>query len=178
MHDQSIKLFFAIRPPPGVAPYIEDLGEKLRRAHRLKGRLIGRDRLHATLAPVMLPGCPLQNAVRRATAAGDALRANRFDIRFEWTESFRNRDRHPFVLRGETVMKPFCGFRATLTASMAQQGLPVLAGFTPHITLLWADRCADAYPIAPIDWQVSEFALILSLQGRSQHIPIAEWQLR
>ena len=49
--------------------------------------------------------------------------------------------------------------------------------FTPHVTLLWADRRVDEYPIAPISWTVREFVLTASLQGYARHIDVASWPL-
>jgi RNA 2',3'-cyclic 3'-phosphodiesterase len=61
---------------------------------------------------------------------------------------------------------------------MTRAGFPVAWNYTPHITLLWADRCVNEYLIAPIGWMVHDFVLLLSLAGASRHIPVADWQLR
>jgi RNA 2',3'-cyclic 3'-phosphodiesterase len=52
------------------------------------------------------------------------------------------------------------------------------SAFTPHLTLLYDARHIDERPIRPIGWTVSEFVLVLSLIGKTKHVPIQRWQLR
>jgi 2'-5' RNA ligase len=172
-----VKLFFAIRPEAEVGAAIETLGAKLKTAHRLRGRPIGRERLHNTLAAVHDLGT-LQENIARARAIGDRLWHRSFCVRFDWTGSFRGHGSgHPLVLRGEEGLEPLSAFRETLRARLVRAGFAVEANFTPHVTLLWADRCVGEYPIAPIIWTVREFSLLLSPQGHSRHIEAARWPL-
>ena len=60
---------------------------------------------------------------------------------------------------------------------MVRGGFAVPHSYTPHVTLLWADRSVEEYPIAPIAWDVREFSLVLSVQGWSRHIDVARWSL-
>ena len=172
-----VKLFFAIRPDDAAGAQIESLAGRLKRAHRLKGRPIDRARLHNTLAAVHDTG-PLTENIARAKAIGDRLWRRSFSVRFDWTASFQHKDnRYPFVLRGEG--SPLRDFRAALRDEMLRAGFAVERDFTPHVTLLWADRRVDeAYPVAPIAWTVREFVLTASLQGLSRHIDVARWPLR
>lgn len=172
-----VKLFFAIRPEAQAGVAIETLGATLKTAHRLRGRAIGRERLHNTLAAVHDIGTLSQN-MARAKAIGDRLWRRSFSVRFDWTGSFRGGDRgHPLVLRGDNGLEPLVEFRADLRARMLRAGFAVDAGYTPHVTLLWADQCVAEYPIAPITWTVREFMLTASLQGYSRHIDVARWSL-
>jgi RNA 2',3'-cyclic 3'-phosphodiesterase len=171
-----VKLFFAIRPYAEAGAVIEKLGARLKTAHRLRGRAIGRERLHNTLAAVHDTGSITENIVR-ARAIGDRLWHRRFCVRFDWTGSFRGDHGHPFVLRGKEGLGPLAEFRESLRARMLRAGLGVERGFTPHVTLLWADRCVEEYPIAPIAWTVREFVLTLSVQGYCRHIDVARWPL-
>jgi 2'-5' RNA ligase len=172
-----VKLFFAIRPEGEAGVTIEKLGTRLKIAHRLRGRPISRERLHNTLAVVHDAGTLSEN-IARAKAIGDRLWHRRFSVRFDRTGSFRGGDHgHPFVLRGEEGLEPLSEFRDTLCARMQRAGFDVVRAFTPHVTLLWADRCVEEYPIAPIAWTVREFVLTASLQGRSRHIDVARWPL-
>lgn len=172
-----VKLFFAIRPDEAAGAEIESLAERLKRAHRLKGRPITRARLHNTLAEVHDTGTLTEN-IARAKAIGDRLWQHSFSVRFDWTASFQHKDdRYPFVLRGEG--SPLRDFRATLRDEMLREGFAVERGFTPHVTLLWADRRVDEdYPVAPIAWTVRHFVLTASLQGYSHHIEVARWPLQ
>ena len=58
---------------------------------------------------------------------------------------------------------------------MQRAGFAVSSGFTPHMTLMWADRRVEDYPIAPITWQVRDFELVLSADG--DHIQLGRWPL-
>jgi len=172
-----VKLFFAIRPDGDAGAAIEKLGATLKSAHRLRGRPIARERLHNTLAAVHDAGSIREN-IARAKAIGDRLWHRRFCVRFDWTGSFRGDHGHPFVLRGDEGTEPLSEFREGLRARMLRAGFGVERGFTPHVTLLWADRCVEDYPVAPITWTVREFVLTLSVQGYSRHIDVARWPLR
>ena len=171
-----VKLFFAIRPDAEAGAAIEKLGARLKTAHRLRGRAIGRERLHNTLAAVHDTGS-ITEKIARARAIGDRLWHRRFCVRFDWTGSFRGDHGHPFVLRGEEGLEPLTEFREALRARMLRAGLGVERGFTPHVTLLWADHCVEDYPVAPIAWTVREFVLTLSFQGYCRHIDVARWPL-
>jgi RNA 2',3'-cyclic 3'-phosphodiesterase len=60
---------------------------------------------------------------------------------------------------------------------MARKGFRYLAkeDFTPHVTLLYAERSVEAYPIEPVWWTVNEFVLIQSMH---RHVHLARWPLR
>lgn len=172
-----VKLFFAIRPDGEAGAAMETLGTRLKRAHRLRGRPIARQRLHNTLAAVHGTDSISEN-IARAKAVGDGLWHRRFSLRFDWTGSFKGVGRgHPFVLRGEEGLEALSEFREALRLQMIRAGLSVDRSFTPHVTLLWADRCVEDYPIAPLSWTAREFVLTASLQGHSHHIDVARWPL-
>lgn len=172
-----VKLFFAIRPEDAAGAAIATLGNRLKTAHRLRGRAIARERLHNTLAAVHDAGTISQN-IARATAIGDQLWHRRFSVRYDWTGSFKGGAHgHPFVLRGGQGLEPLSEFRARLRDQMLRAGFAVPQGFTPHVTLLWADRLVEEYPIVPVAWTVREFVLTVSLQGYSHHIDVARWPL-
>jgi 2'-5' RNA ligase len=46
--------------------------------------------------------------------------------------------------------------------------------FTPHVTMLYAERRVEECPIEPIRWMVNEFVLIHSRNG---HTHLARWPL-
>jgi 2'-5' RNA ligase len=172
-------LFFAVLPPDPARPAIEKLGACLQRAHRLRGAAIARERLHNTLAPVHDNRFALEKNIERAKRLGADMRHPPFAVRFDWTGSFRGGSHgHPLVLRGDEGLRSLTAFRQSLRERMLRAGFMVPQSYTPHVTLLWADRCVEEYPIAPIGWLVRDFALVLSLQGLGYHIPVARWSLR
>ena len=175
----NIHLFFALVPPHDSSLVLERLGEGLQRAHHLRGQRIGRDRLHVTLAPVHDTHASFADAVARAQSVGAAFRHPPFSLRFEWSESFRLQQRdHPLVLRGDAGVQSLMKFRRDLRAAILRAGFAVPSSYTPHITLLWADRCVEAHPIAPITWPVRDFALVLSIAGQARHTHLQRWRLQ
>jgi 2'-5' RNA ligase len=121
----------------------------------------------------------LRDNIARAKAIGDLLWHRSFSVRFDWTGSFAGGGSgHPLVLRGEEGLGPLSAFRDALRAKMVRAGFAVGPGFTPHVTLMWADRCVDDHPIAPIGWTVRDFVLTASVQGYSCHIEVARWPLQ
>ena len=177
--DIPVHLFFALLPPPDVCPAIDQLGMTLQRAHRLNGRRIGKAQQHATLASLYHPCSPLTETIARARSVAADIQHPPFPLSFEWSESFRlHRRRHPLVLRGDQGLRALVGFRREIRARMTRAGFAVTPSFTPHLTLLWADDCVEAHPLAPIGWTARDFALVLSLVGQSRHIHLARWPLQ
>ena len=173
-----VLLFFAILPPPDLWPVIGGLGDRLRRAHALDGHPIGLDRLHITLAPVFHGSLGLNDIVRRAIAVGDAAIGPAFPARLDKTVSFGTSRRKPFVLSAGEGLADLAAFQAELCKRLVLAGFDVRGGFTPHMTLVWADRhVEEEYPIAPISWEVQDFALICSYQGLSRYEVIRRWRL-
>jgi 2'-5' RNA ligase len=167
-------LFFAAKPPPELRLAIAALGQRLARAHGLEGHVMDAERLHMTLAAAWAEHLSLQEAIWRAQAVAMQIRGAACSACFDVVGSFRNRDRHPFALRGEG-MDDLAGFRAQLRQAMQRAGFAVSSGFTPHMTLMWADRWVEDNPIAPICWPVEDFELVLSADGT--HIRLGRWPL-
>jgi 2'-5' RNA ligase len=166
-------LFFAAKPSPEMRLAIAALGERLARAHGLQGHVMDAGRLHLTLAAAWAERLSLQEAIWRAQMLAPEIRGAACSVCFDAVGSFRNPDRHP-LLRGEG-MKELAALRARLRARMQRAGFAVASGFTPHMTLMWADRQVEDHPIAPISWPVEDFELILSTGGR--HIRLGRWPL-
>ncbi len=169
-------IFFALRAPLQALGAIETVGGTVRRAHRLRGRPILGERLHATLAPIA--GSVLQNWLARAADAAARVRHDPFPVRFDRIGSFDvRRTRYPLVLRGEEGLCHLVEFEGEPCAAFKRAGFAAAGSFTPHITLLWADRAIEDHPIAPIGWTVTDFVLVSSVVGQSRHIVLGHWQL-
>jgi RNA 2',3'-cyclic 3'-phosphodiesterase len=178
MTDLPINLFLATLPPPREGAQIDALGDVIIPARGFRGRRIARERLHSTLAPIHAPRLALRQSIARAKAAAAQVRAPAFPVRFEWTQSFRHAgDRYPFVLSGSDGLAPLRTFQACVADQLRRADFVVPSSFTPHVTLIWAERCVEEAPIAPLEWTVRDFALIASLQGQSRHIHLASWSL-
>jgi 2'-5' RNA ligase len=175
----NIHLFFALLPPRQACPAIERLGICLQQAHHLRGQRIDRDRLHVTLAAVHDTHGSFADVLARAQSVGAAFRHPPFPLCFEWSESFQlPRQSHPLVLRGDAGVQPLMEFRQKLRAAIVRAGFAVPSSYTPHITLLWADRCVEAHPVAPIHWPVRDFALVASVAGEARHTHVGRWPLK
>lgn len=167
-------LFFAALPEPDTRLAIAALSRRLTAAHGLRGTPVEAGRLHVTLASARAPQLSLQEAIWRAQMLALEVYAAPCAAHFDFSGSFRGRDRHPFVLRSSGLPE-LVAVRDRLCQAMRRSGFAVSSGFTPHMTLCWADRCVEDYPIAPIAWQVSDFVLVLSAEG--DHIQLGRWRL-
>ncbi|HEY8254761.1 MAG TPA: 2'-5' RNA ligase family protein [Rhizomicrobium sp.] len=170
-----MRLFFANKPAAELRLTIAELGGRLCRAHGLEGSLMDAGRLHITLASAWAEHLSLQEAIWRAQTLAMTVRAAPLSARFDFTGSFHGTDHHPFVLRDSDGLPDLAAFRDRLRAAMRQSGFAVSSSYTPHMTLMWADRCVEDHPIAPISWQVCDFELVLSADG--DHIQLGRWPL-
>jgi 2'-5' RNA ligase len=169
------RLFLAAVPDVDTAARIHRLAEVLKRAYRFDGRITEPERLHVSL---FFLGGLSERVVQMACEAVAQVRLPPFEVLFDRSASFQGRPRnYPFVLIGDDGLDRLKSFRRTLGVAMARNGLKHLAKkeFTPHITLLYAERDVEEHPIEPIGWTVSELVLIHSMHG---HVRLARWPLR
>jgi RNA 2',3'-cyclic 3'-phosphodiesterase len=169
------RLFLAAVPSAETAWRIHRLAAVLKRAHQFGGKIIARDRLHISL--FFLGESPDLIAPMACEAVAE-VRAPPFEVWFDRSVSFRGRPgNRPFVLVGDKGVDRLRSFRRTLAVAMARKGFRYSAkkDFTPHITLLYAERDVEEHPIEPIYWTVNEFVLIHSMHG---HVHLARWPLR
>lgn len=137
-------------------------------------------RLHVTINHIDdYAGLP-KSIVDAAIRAGDAVVATAFDLRFDYAASFGGRPGHsPLVLRNDQPPADLMAFQQSLALGMMRAGLGAKAEktFTPHMTLLYDRSPIAKQAIDAIGWTASEFVLVHSLLGRTQHIPLARWTL-
>jgi 2'-5' RNA ligase len=168
------RLFFAIVPDADASARIFRLARALKQAHKFKRKLIAPACLHVSL---FFLGEFDEQLVRIASDAAAEIRAQPFEIWFDRSTSFLGRPgNRPFVLIGDDGLQELRALRRTLGGALAKRGLSRLAkrDFTPHVTLLYADRQVEEYPIEPIRWTVKEFVLVHSTSG---HRHLAHWPL-
>jgi len=169
------QLFLAVLPDADTSAEIFRIATALKRAHRLRGRLTARDRLHVTL--LSLSGLP-EAALKDACEAVAEVGAQQFGVSFDRTMSFRGQPgSRPFVLTGDAGLASLKAFRRSLLAGMMRRGLRLLArrNYTPHVTLLFDDDAVDEYPVGPIGWTVDKIVLIHSRHG---HTHLVQWPLQ
>jgi 2'-5' RNA ligase len=170
----SGRLFFAVVPDADTAVRIHRLAHALKCAHKFDRKIIEPQLLHVSL---FFLGEPSEQTVRIACEAAPEVQMQPFQLWFDRSASFRGRPgSRPFVLVGDEGVERLRSFRRALGAALATRGLRRLAkrDFTPHVTVLYADRNEEEHPIEPIGWTVREFVLIHSMRG---HVHLARWQL-
>jgi len=174
-------LFFAFLPEPTVVSQAVDQATRVCGAHGFRGKPSWPDRLHVTLLSAMDVHCGLEENIDRAKRAGARVDAAAFEVALDDTESlFVRTAGHPLVLTSGKGVAAASWLRQLLVVAMIEEGFegPISSGFTPHMTLMWPDRCVEQYPTLPIAWTVHEFALVLSHVGKSRHDCLARWNLR
>ena len=172
-------LFFAVYPDAAAAARITTLAQALRSEHGLKGKPHVAARLHITLHHLGNHAGLPQLLVSAANEAAAEVAAAPFVLGFDRVASFRRAVRLPLVLRGGDGVDALVAFQQLLGAALRKAGLApwVHPQYTPHLTLLYDDRCVAEHWVDPIVWTVREFVLVHSLLGKSQHVPLARWPL-
>jgi RNA 2',3'-cyclic 3'-phosphodiesterase len=173
-------IFFAVRPPPSTAACISRLARDSRDRHRLTGRPLPTDCFHISLLFVGYHGRLPEVAYRAIDEAVATIAMPPFRVRFDWVESFNQKQNRPLVLRGDDGVSGLLRLRDKLIATTLDIPgcAPARREFTPHLTLLYDERAVPEEPIEDISWLVSEFALIRSLYGQARHIVRRRWTLR
>lgn len=175
------RLFFAVFPDAAAASAVERLAQRLREAHGLRGRPLPSGRFHVTLHFLGDHAGLPADIVEAATRAAASVVARPFEVVFDRAASFNRRQfRKPFVLLGGEGVAALGAFHRTLGEALVHVGLArrVEARFTPHLTLLYDDQAVPEQPVEPVRWTVSEFMLVHSLLGRTQHLPLGRWPLQ
>ena len=175
------RLFFAIFPDTDTALSIGRFARGLREKHGLNGELLATERFHISLHHIGdFVGLPQDILAMAGDAAGVAtVVMSPFEIVFDRAMSFVGRPRnHPFVLCGSDGVAALTAFHQALGGAIERAGLKLRKlHFTPHVTLLYGDRCIAEQIVEPVAWTVREFVLVHSLIGRKQYVPLARWTL-
>ncbi|HUD89286.1 MAG TPA: 2'-5' RNA ligase family protein [Xanthobacteraceae bacterium] len=176
-----VRLFFSIFPDAPAAARIAQVARDLRCRHRLKGQPLLTTRFHSSLYG--FDRCASASLAVRAKAreAAALVTAPPFRVSFNCAKGFSGREgNHPLVLTGDDGVVGLTMLYASLCTALRAVGFRPVASsaFTPHVTLLYDARRINEQEIKPIDWTVREFVLVLSLEGRTKHIPLGRWQLR
>lgn len=175
------RLFFAIFPNADAAAHIARLALQLRGEHGLHGTPLRQERFHVTLHHLGDYAALQQDIVAMASQAAAAVALPPFDLAFDRAASFCSTPRNrPFVLRGGDGLAAVMAFQQALGMEMTKAGLGRWAkpAYTPHVTLLYDDRCVAEQAAPTIGWTAHEFVLVHSLIGQSRHVPLARWPLR
>ena len=174
--------FFALRPGPDsiVSQHLDRLCTILQAQHALSGPSLGADRFHISLHPLRGQVCWRHDLIAAACETVAETTAP-FEVTFDRVENFPGRfGKRALVLRAAEGLDALLNFRQRLGAGLTRGGLGRFeAGtFTPHITLLYDRRAVGEQKVDPVAWTITEFFLVQSLVGESQHIVQGHWPLR
>lgn len=176
------RLFFAIFPDANASARIAALALQLRGEHELRGRPLARERFHVTLHHLGdYVGVPPDVVAMADKAAAAVTTMAPFEVAFDRAASFSSAPRNrPFVLRGGDGVAALTEFQQALGIAMKKAGLGRWAkpAYTPHVTLLYDDRCVVEQAVEPINWTAREFVLVHSLLGQTRHVALLRWPLR
>ncbi|MFC2952759.1 2'-5' RNA ligase family protein [Marinicaulis aureus] len=180
MNRKSYNLFFAILPDQEPAGRLEMLARRLCSAHKLTGHPFEADRFHISLQNLGEYSCVPNEVVDAAGQAAASVNAETFKVTFDRAGSFDTKSgRFPLVLLGDYGLIALRDFHRQLVSALKKEGLGRFVDFnyTPHITLLYADRLIEDHPVEAISWQVKDFLLILSHIGESRYDFLGQWSL-
>lgn len=167
------RVFFALWPDARTAKRLHDLA---REAYaRCGGRQTRRENLHMTLAFV---GDVAAERLEQLIAVGNRVGAEAFMLSVDRLGGWRH---NRIVWAGSReIPERLAGLVLRLNAGLAASGFPVeRRGFAAHVTLLRNARSVvPEEVIAPIDWRVGGFALMVSQRREdgSHYLPLREWR--
>jgi 2'-5' RNA ligase len=173
------RLFFALLPDTMASAAIERVTRDLRVAYRLSAKPIDVSRLHVTLFHVGdFPTMP-HTVIEVARRAAASLTETPLPMRFDRAGTFAGKNRFPFVLRAAEGADALTAFQQRLSTALAKAGAgrSTAKPFTPHLTLMYADREVATAPIDAIEWRAKEFVLVHSLIGESRYSTLGRWSL-
>jgi RNA 2',3'-cyclic 3'-phosphodiesterase len=174
-------IFLAVQPPPSATACISKLAWHMREKRGLAGKPLRPRCFHVSLLPVGYHGRLRLGTLAAVIEAVSSVGMPRFRVGFDCVMSFRNKDKHPLVLRGDDGVSGLILLREKLVA--ATLDIPGVSpnarnGFTPHLTLLYDEQQVREEPVEEIGWTVNEFVLIHSIYGQSEHRVLKRWPLR
>ncbi|MGQ0672675.1 MAG: 2'-5' RNA ligase family protein [Hyphomicrobium sp.] len=174
-------VFFAFVPDAAMAACAVGLARDARRYLGLTATPIPPERLHVTLLSVgVFSGACPPSAIDAAMRAADTVSMAPFKIEFDRIASFSGgHGKRALVLTGGDGLDGLVTLRKALSKAMTKVGsrLQPQSGSSPHLTMMYDDRVCDSFPIEPLSWTVSGFALVDSLVGQSRHMHLGQWSL-
>jgi 2'-5' RNA ligase len=176
-----VRLFFSIFPDASATARMAQLARDLRCRHRLKGQPLLRARFHSSLYGFDRHASASLPVRAKACEAAALVTAPPFRVSFNCAKSFSgSAGNHPLVLTGDDGVVGLTMLYSSLCLALRAVGFrpAAISSFTPHVTLLYADRRVDEQEVEPITWTAREFVLVLSLIGRTKHVPLDRWALR
>jgi 2'-5' RNA ligase len=168
------RLFFALSPPPPERRRLSAAAQRVSTAQRAPGRPTSTAHLHLTLA--FLGEFDDDEAIARARAAGDRVRAEAFSMRIDQAGSFGP----TWFLASAQPTPELMALQSQLAGELAKEGFALEErAFHPHITFQRkAEHALPPTRVAPIRWLVENFTLLDSIPSERRYLQLANWSLR
>lgn len=162
---------FALRPAPGAVGEIQ----QLRDAPGLTGKAVRDDLLHVTLLWLGYDPPDATGLATRARAAAATVAAAPFRIVFDQLVAGDGQ----LLLAPSERLEHVHAFQHRLATALAVHGLRAERGwrFAPHVTLRRGSAPGPTRTVDPISWTVTDFVLIQSHRGHTEHETVGAWPL-
>ena len=173
-------LFFALCPPEAIERQAASIAGDYGKAFSLSARP-RLTTLHVTITYIgeyeELP----EDVIFAARQAGATAEGAPIAITFDRIMSFGwEGKKRPLVFCGEGGRKALTRLHVQLGVGMYNAGLRhnISRNYTPHMTLLYDRKAVPPTTLEePISWTASEFLLIHSLLGETEHRIVDRWPL-
>ena len=170
MSGLSHRLFFALAPSARERALIGLHRDEVQGSHSL----VSNDRLHLTLGITNNYEAFPEQIARRMMTIGDNVAAEPFRLALDrisaGARSIALRPSHRCAGIADLQHQLGLGLRRW---NISREGW----AFSPHVTLLYWEGQPFLRPISPILLEVTDFVLIHSMVGATQHRELARWQL-
>lgn len=173
--------FFALSPDADVRQQLNRVADDLRINDSLNGSWIASERYLLILHQLGQFPEAHPDLVKRALVAAGNTQMKAFTLQLDHFMSFDSKTgKFPCVLTSKYELAELKSFWQLLKENLFSQrlGQHVAPSFTPHTTLLYSRQpIVKTHAIMPIQWRVTDFVLIESLVGKSEHIELGRWPL-
>ncbi|MEO6172028.1 MAG: 2'-5' RNA ligase family protein, partial [Arenimonas sp.] len=170
-----------LTPNTDVSEQLSLVADELRLANNLNGSWVSSERYHMTLHHLGQFPKVRPDLVSRAIAAANKIQAQKFDITLDQFMNFDSKiGKYPCVLTSESDSLELQKFWQLLKNNLfaLKLGQHVTNSFKPSVTMLYSRQpVTTTLLVKPVNWQVSDFVLIESLVGKSEHIELGRWPL-
>ena len=172
-------LFFALIPDESVTAQIELAVANIAKSNAAFGNAIKPHRQHMTLVYIDTFEIFPENAIRKATAAGDRIVVDPFDLTLDNAGSFPGGD-IPWWIGCAHAPANLAMLHNKLLEGLhfARQKFRSAKAFVPHVSI--SRRNADflqAVSISAIHWHIREFCLIESIVNELGYNVLKKWTL-
>ena len=174
------KWFFALQPTAAAREAIVRQQDELGLRHGFQRYRLKPENLHVTLQLIGHGSTLSPDLLRAAHAAAATVACRPVDLTFDRALSFKSQQgNYPFVLLcAQTALAPLLAFHRALTTALHEhRAIQDPDRFTPHVTLFRDPAFVLEHAIPPISWTATEFVLVHSLVGRSEHRIVGRWTL-